>query len=392
MPREASSFGWGNGVMTTEWYIGFDGQVVGPVDQQQLLDFLKSSEQWRQILVWHVGLPEWKHAKDVEEVAALVAKGPPGPPPLPAPPPEPPKAEAPSIVPVAPIVEAPAAPVVETPAAPVVEAPASPVVEAKPAEPAPAEAVPAPPAEQVAKPAEPVAAPVEPVAPAAQAAPAEPVAPVEPVAVTVAATPEPAPASSHAHAPEHAHAHGPAPASERIEMLAAQAAPEVVAAARAARHATPPRRRWGWSATALTILVLLGVAFAAQQLSRKDSSTVAKATQPSNEVLIERGFAEIVQATTLPKKLDDFTTRLDVTPAGKRLVFHHIIDTTRYLVPPNFTTTVKDKMLSEVCTPATREALKAGGTLEYRFHSQAAFLIGSFEISGNDCGNGQAKG
>jgi hypothetical protein len=99
-----------------------------------------------------------------------------------------------------------------------------------------------------------------------------------------------------------------------------------------------------------------------------------------------------MQTTQLPKKLDDFTTRFDVTQAGKRLVFHHILDTTRYLVPQNFAAAMKEKMLPEACANASREALKAGGTIEYRFHSQAAFPIGSFEVNGADCGNGQPKG
>jgi hypothetical protein len=313
--------------MSIEWYIGFDGQVVGPVDQQQLLDFLKSSEQWRQILVWHTGLDDWKLAKDVQDIASQVSKGPP---PLPAPllpPPAPPKAEAPSIVPAEPVAE---------------------TKPTKPTNPAPV----APPNEQTAKPIEPVAATSEPVA--------------QPVAAT------------------------PAPETERIDLLVAQAAPEVTAVA--APTAPRARRRWGWGATALTILLLLGGAFAAQQLSRKDAATVAKATQPSTDAVIERGFAEIVQATALPKKLDDYTTRFDMTPAGKRLVFHHIVDTTRYLVPQNFAAATKEKMLPEACTTAAREALKVGATLEYRFHTQAAFLIGSFEITGNDCGSGQVKG
>ena len=159
----------------------------------------------------------------------------------------------------------------------------------------------------------------------------------------------------------------------------------------------PAKRRWGWKATALTVILLIGAGMAGSKfdlfkLLKGDTSTVAKATQPTSDATIERGFAEIVQSAQLPKKLDDFTTRFDVTPAGKRLVFHHIIDTSRYLMPPNFAAVMKDKMLPEACANASREALKAGGTLEYRFHSQAAVPVGSFEIKNADCGNGQPKG
>lgn len=319
--------------MTTEWYIGFDGQVVGPVDQQQLLDFLTSSEQWRQILVWHAGMDEWKLAKDVPDIASQIPKGPP---PLPAPVPPPMPTAAPKS-------EAPQSEAAKSDA-PKSEAPS--IVPAAPAETVPTDA----------------AKPVEP-------APAAAPAPVEAPAVVAAPTPAP------------------------VVEIGAAPAPLVVAAT----HQTVerPRRRWGWGATALTILLLLGGAFAAQKfqlLTRSmESLTVAKAIQPSNDATLERGFAEIVQATALPKKLDDYTTRLDVTPAGKRLVFHHLLDTSRYLVPQNFAAVTKEKMLPEACTPAAREALKAGGTLEYRFHTQAAFLIGSFEISGNDCGQPAPK-
>lgn len=330
--------------MNTGWYFGLDNQVVGPVDLQQLLDFLRSSEQWRRVLVWHEGFDAWKPVKDIPEIADQMA--PKGPPPLPTPP-----------APVA--VEMPPAPPSAEPSAPAVSPP------------------------QVAEP-----APVVNVAPVVSIVPDT--APAQPVAAPVEA-PKPA----EAVVP-------PIVAAPDAAAPVATAAPATVALPAAPVAAEPPvKQKQRRGRTALLMVIALSAAgVLGHYTGRRDilssftkapdiaaPPAQAKGAQASDDA-VARGFADVVQATTpsLPKKIDDWTVMYDVTASGRRLVYHYTLDTTKYLVPPDFAAAMKQKMLADACSGAMGEALKAGGSIEYRYHTQALFFVGNFEIAGGDCG------
>lgn len=342
--------------MNTGWYFGLDNQVVGPVDLQQLLDFLGSSEQWRRVLVWHEGFEEWKPVKDIPEIAnQMTAKGPP---PLPAPPVEPPPA------PSAPIA-------VETP-------PASPALE--------------PPAPAVTPPQA-----TEPPAPVMNVAPIVSIVPDNPPAQPV--TP-PADAPKPVEAVAAPIVVAPATDAPVVATPAAPVAPPIAPAPpTTAESIAAPKRRRGWTAVLMVIALSAAGVLGHYTGNRDILSSFTKAPDiaappaqakgaQANDDAIARGFADVVQSTTpsLPKKVDDWTVMYDVTASGRRMVYHHTLDTTKYLVPPNFAATMKQKMLGDACSGAIGEALKAGGSVEYRYHTQALFFVGNFEIAGGDCG------
>lgn len=340
--------------MNTGWYFGLDNQVVGPVDLQQLLDFLGSSEQWRRVLVWHEGFEEWKPVKDIPEIAdQMTAKGPP---PLPASPAEPPP------TPPAPIA-------VETPpASPPVEPPAPTVTPPQATEP-PAPVVNVAPIVSIV----PDNTPAQPVTP-----PVEAPKPVEAVVATPVAA-APVTAAPVADAPV-------------VAAPTATVAPPVVPAA--AEPIAAPKRRRGWTAV-LMVIALSAAGVLGHYTGRTDilsfftkAPDIAAPPAQAKGAQASAGFADVVQATTpsLPKKVDDWTVMYDVTASGRRMVYHHTLDTTKYLVPPNFAATMKQKMLADACSGAIGEALKAGGSVEYRYHTQALFFVGNFEIAGGDCG------
>ncbi|MBR5639913.1 MAG: DUF4339 domain-containing protein [Muribaculaceae bacterium] len=53
------------------YYVNFNNQMVGPFNTQQLQHFAQTGEFNQQMYVWCEGMPEWKTAGNVEELAAF---------------------------------------------------------------------------------------------------------------------------------------------------------------------------------------------------------------------------------------------------------------------------------------------------------------------------------
>lgn len=53
------------------YYVNLNNQMVGPFNTQQLQHFAQTGEFNQQMWVWCEGMPEWKTAGNVEELAAL---------------------------------------------------------------------------------------------------------------------------------------------------------------------------------------------------------------------------------------------------------------------------------------------------------------------------------
>jgi len=66
------------------WFYVREGRRHGPVETTRLVDLVLGGEVSEDALVWHSGLPEWRKARDVEEISHEL---PPPVPSTPAPPP-----------------------------------------------------------------------------------------------------------------------------------------------------------------------------------------------------------------------------------------------------------------------------------------------------------------
>jgi len=47
-------------VQHTEWYVDYQGQQHGPMQEQELLDLLKMNQNYSYFYLWHVGLENWQ--------------------------------------------------------------------------------------------------------------------------------------------------------------------------------------------------------------------------------------------------------------------------------------------------------------------------------------------
>ena len=86
------------------WYYARNGQRMGPVEEAEIQRLLQTGQLAGTDLVWKPGLPEWRPAGQMPELASFFR--PAGPPP----PPPPPAAYSPYAPPAAPLVQSPAYP------------------------------------------------------------------------------------------------------------------------------------------------------------------------------------------------------------------------------------------------------------------------------------------
>ncbi|MCL9794188.1 DUF4339 domain-containing protein, partial [Frankia sp. AgKG'84/4] len=60
-----------------QWYVGANGQQLGPFDRNQLAQRVAAGEVRHDTLVWKTGMAQWAPAGQVADVAPLLANVPP---------------------------------------------------------------------------------------------------------------------------------------------------------------------------------------------------------------------------------------------------------------------------------------------------------------------------
>lgn len=59
------------------WYVGIDGNPIGPLSESELTKMLLNKELDKNSLVWSYGMPDWAPIKDVPEVLKIIVQLPP---------------------------------------------------------------------------------------------------------------------------------------------------------------------------------------------------------------------------------------------------------------------------------------------------------------------------
>ena len=98
------------------------------------------------------------------------------------------------------------------------------------------------------------------------------------------------------------------------------------------------------------------------------------------------GFQQAVQELkpTLPRKLDEVTTLIDVASDGIVMIYDHTVTL-------NLTPAIQEKLAEHlrktVCgTEAMRQTLVWGATYRYSYQDKDGNPITAFDITGRDCG------
>jgi hypothetical protein len=138
------------------------------------------------------------------------------------------------------------------------------------------------------------------------------------------------------------------------------------------------------SVTLLTLVVAAtGLAIAGTFIH---SATVPVAVNVRDQV--EEGFMRAAERVrpTLPRRVDDATTLVDVSNAGMVLTYHYMVDSENYELIPNFMQTARQEAIGLVCnTEDTKAAMEAGGTYEFNYRNGESQSLGGFVVSSADC-------
>jgi hypothetical protein len=132
---------------------------------------------------------------------------------------------------------------------------------------------------------------------------------------------------------------------------------------------------------ALLALVVGAIGFAvAHNWMGQDAMNVA------NQV--EEGFRIAVAQIrpTLPKKVDNATTFVDISSAGMVLTHRYIVDTDNFELLPNFMQVEQSAVTGLACnTEDARKAMKVGAAYEYSYYDRKSKSLGGFVVTSADC-------
>jgi hypothetical protein len=109
-------------------------------------------------------------------------------------------------------------------------------------------------------------------------------------------------------------------------------------------------------------------------------------TSAANQV--EAGLRQAVAQIrpTLPRKMDDSTTLVDVSSNGMVLTYFYRFDSANYELQPNFMQTAQKTTTGLVCKAEDmRSAMKVGAAYEYRYSDANAKILGGFVVTAADC-------
>jgi len=109
--------------------------------------------------------------------------------------------------------------------------------------------------------------------------------------------------------------------------------------------------------------------------------------QPANAVIDETLIEMVNQLkSTLPRKVDDVTTLVDVRRVGKQVTYFYEIDPGGRQIPSTFISAVRRVTVPKVCGSKLKDGVVNNGiTYVYRYKSAAGSDLGQFIVAASDC-------
>ena len=118
------------------------------------------------------------------------------------------------------------------------------------------------------------------------------------------------------------------------------------------------------------------------------SALPAAAQSDEQRKQVEAAQAEAVKQLkpTLPRKIADITTMIDVASSGVILAYTYAVDTTKFKMMPNFIELVQKNTTSTVCkTEILVNAMKLGAVYQYIYVDPDKKPLGQFDVKSTDC-------
>jgi hypothetical protein len=129
-------------------------------------------------------------------------------------------------------------------------------------------------------------------------------------------------------------------------------------------------------------LIIASAAVASLQATPAATQTDAQRKQ------VEEGQKQVVAQIkpTLPRKIDEVTTLIDVASSGVILAYTFSVDTTNYKLAANFIELVRKNNTPAVCkTEVMVSAMKLGAVYQYIYVDLEKKPLGQFDVKSTDC-------
>src|SRR5690242_3791826 len=141
------------------------------------------------------------------------------------------------------------------------------------------------------------------------------------------------------------------------------------------------KSKWFWAAAVMAGLVSSTVV--SQLMSRG-----ALATNPPSATVIDETLTKVVNQLkpSLPTRVDNATTLIDVWHTGKQLTYLYEVDTHGRQIPSNFMAIVRNAVMPKVCGSDMKDGIvRYGIAYVYRYNLHDGSRIGEFAITASDC-------
>jgi hypothetical protein len=131
------------------------------------------------------------------------------------------------------------------------------------------------------------------------------------------------------------------------------------------------------------IRLIIAIA-AAAALQATPAATQTDAQRKQVEEAQKKVVAQL--KPTLPRKIDEITTMIDVGSSGVILAYTFMVDTTNFKVMPSFTELARKNTTSGVCkTEDMVSAMKLGAVYQYIYVDSEKKPLGQFDVKSTDC-------
>jgi len=105
--------------------------------------------------------------------------------------------------------------------------------------------------------------------------------------------------------------------------------------------------------------------------------------------MLEAAFVKSENAIrpTLPKKIDELTTLVEIHHTGSKIQYEIVIDLSKAAsrATSSFMPQMRALMLSQICNSDAVKVLGIGASYEYSFRDEKSNNIGSVIIQNSDC-------
>jgi hypothetical protein len=141
------------------------------------------------------------------------------------------------------------------------------------------------------------------------------------------------------------------------------------------------RKKWFWAASLVAGVVSFTVV---GQLTRHAFTAMRAASPLAIDAMLQQAVNELKSG--LPKRIDDATTLVDISHAGKEMTYVYEVDTRGRQIPSNFTAIARREVVPKVCGSRMKDGMaRYGVSYVYRYNLPNGSRLGDFAVTASDC-------